>query len=293
MDDPLIDISTGCSAKCRYCLHQYKNIAPSRIMDRAVFYNIIGIIAKEGLKRVYLYMSGEPVLHPLFYDFLHTTTIFKIVPNVASKLPVLFDSRGMEDILFETEVPIEFDITVDSIDRETQKKIAPGLNTEVVLENIKRVAELRKRYSNKFKVNVITVVNRYNEDNLHSLKSYFNNLGLPWAPKSMGFYMGYKVDDGDVKNISDLATRWNMRKRRFKIIGGKIVSNKKKCGSMLKPAISVDGDVSICCHDMLFEINAGNILKEGSLKKIISSDKYQKLYKAGRKMNLHICKGCN
>ena len=59
------------------------------------------------------------------------------------------------------------------------------------------------------------------------------------------------------------------------------------------PAISAEGDVTICCHDMLHKLRLGNVLEEGSLRKVLRSERFQKALAAGQKGKLEICRGCN
>lgn len=275
----LFDISSACPARCRYCLHQSLGLASNRFVSLDNARAILDILSKENFRYVYLYMSGEPTCHPQFIDLVKLLPPRGITGNVATKLTVPIPWGLLKGM------PIVLDVTVDSLQQESQHHIAPGIRTEVVLRNL---AELK----GILPMTVTTVVNRYNEDELPSLADYFRKRGIPWRAKPMGYYMGSHITQEAVKQAEDLLPRNPRYAARFKIENGKVISRVERC-PFGDPAISADGSVTVCCHDMLFEIETGNMLKAGSLLRVLNGGLYRKFRKLGNERKLSICRGCN
>lgn len=70
-----------------------------------------------------------------------------------------------------------------------------------------------------------------------------------------------------------------------------IISKEDKC-NWLVPTVRWNGEVSICCHDQLGNLNLGNAFKK-PLEIILNSKKYKIFEKKGRKRKLSFCKNCN
>lgn len=290
MNIVMIDISTACGAKCKYCLHQYRNMAVPKFMPFENFTKIIRILSNEGYDYIFPYLSGEPIIHPQYWDMIALMSEYKMTSNTASKLCYKIDMNRAANVFSKNRYPIHFDITIDAHNQETQDKIAKNINNSMVYENLSALAKISSK--NKLvSISVVTVVNSYNEEYLNKIKRMVIGCGVSkWTPKPMGYYMGYNIMPEDEKMISEMSSQKN---RRFSIVNGKIVSKMKSCDKFLKPVIGVNGEVTICCHDMLYNVNTGNVLKTGSLKEIINSSVYQNARKLGSQMLLPICKGCN
>ena len=291
----LLDISTGCPAKCKYCLHQVKRLVTPRIMQKDNFIAIVDTLKAEGFNFVYLYASGEPLLNKYWMYFILYCASKRVVSNLATKLTVKIDFKQLREVLHLCAVErrrVELLFTVDTLRQETQKKIAPGIKTDVVLENLDGMKEVNAQCS-YVKMTAHTVVNRYNEDELGEIKNYFNTLGIKWAPRRMGYFIGRKIEREDVEMMQDMLPKSTRYPARFTVKDGKIVGKTGRCTDRLQPVISPEGDVAICCRDMLYECTAGNILEAGSLNKILQSDRYMALVEKARKMELSICQGCN
>ena len=139
---------------------------------------------------------------------------------------------------------------------------------------------------------VSTVISRHNEQDLGRIGAFFARRGLAWAPKTMGYYMGSKLNEAAMAQIIELVPKHQAYRGRFAIRDGRLVSLLRRC-PYHEPCISVDGDVSVCCHDMLFENKTVNVLEVGSLKAALASPEFVAARKLGDQMKLPICQGCN
>jgi MoaA/NifB/PqqE/SkfB family radical SAM enzyme len=285
----IIDICTACGAKCKYCLHQYRNMVSGKKMSREVFYKILDILKKERYSYVYPYLSGEPLLHPQYWEFMTSASKAGIVTNTATKLCIDIDKKDMTDTFSSLSVPMHFDITIDADNQKTQDKIAKHINIDQVFENLTTLASTIGKAP--VSILVITVVNAFNEDRLSKILERVYKCGVKaWCPKAMGYFMGYVMRQEDILMISDMEPRHTYK--RFLVKNGELVCHKSACEYII-PVIGVDGQVTICCHDMLYHESKWNILETGSLNAIIHSKEYQEKTNLGKKVQLPICKGCN
>jgi len=276
----LIDITTICPHNCVYCYHQKESLVAPANMSIETFESIVSILAKERFNRIYLYMSGEPLVHPDFYHFVHRCGQKGFETNVATKAgipinwPALIGAqmafkKGGGRLRWLIEVPAWNQKTADhicSIDLKKQK------------ENLRVFGNMAR--SGKYK-NVSwrtdTIVTKWNEKELSKIKNGIFKFGFTsWISKPPGYYLD------DKKNQDWFPSR---RYNRRLILG------RQKCPFPRNVAINVSGDVSVCCHDMLFQIKVGNVVKEKTLKGIINRN--QVIMKKRLAMKLKICRKCN
>lgn len=289
MKSVLIDICTACGAKCKYCLHQYRNMVKPKTMSFAMFNDIVKKLKKDGYERVYPYLSGEPILNPEYWDMVELLSQYGIESNTASKLCFKIDWRKAEQVLSRLKTHAHFDITIDAADDVTQRKIAAGIDNSIVYKNLSRLVKTATCCD--VDITVVTVLNRYNMESMPQIKDRVLSCGVKrWAAKSMGYYMGYAMTPEDHALVSDMIVPGNPR---CVVSNGRVVSKMTSCGSYIKPVIGVNGEVTICCHDMLYKQSRWNINDYDSLDKIIGTREYQDMIKAGQEMKLDICTGCN
>lgn len=158
----------------------------------------------------------------------------------------------------------------------------------------KNIEELSRIKSKSVKFNFSTVVTKANESELDDIKSKLDSYGFSnWAPGGMCYYMMNLAKEEDIKKITSFIPDNIEYRNRLDMQDGKIITPEYDyCGNII-PSISVDGDVTICCHDMLHRLNMGNIIQAGSLRKIINGKKYKEAVRKGRDMKLDMCKGCS
>jgi len=284
----MLDIMTACTAKCRYCLHQFNNLTKPQAMSMKDFEAIKSTFTREHWDYVYMYLSGEPLLHPQYWSMLAEMSRAGITTNTASKLCFEISDAHMDYALCQLKAPAHFDITIDAHNQDTQNHISTGIDTEEVYENLKQLASW---LGSKVAVTVTTVVNRFNAPHLKEIQARVKSCGVAsWTSKPMGYYMGYMMTPEDEAMIVDLAPN---RSARFDVIDGHVRPRMKSCSRFIKPVIGVDGKVTVCCHDMLFRQAHWDLLQTNSLDAIVQSKAYRKAIALGKKMKLDICKGCN
>jgi MoaA/NifB/PqqE/SkfB family radical SAM enzyme len=289
MKHVLLDITTACAAKCKYCLHQYRNMVKPRAMTQDHFVEITRILVAEKYNYVFPYMSGESMRHPRYWPWMLAMSRAGIMTNTASKLCFEINSADVVNCFANLEAPMHFDITIDAPNQSIQGSIAKNIDNDLVFKNLAMFVSLS--CASPVSISVVTVVNKYNQDHLPEISRRIRSAGAEtWAPKPMGYYMGYRMQPQDEAMIVEMAPS---KSSRFAIVGGHVASKMKSCGKFLKPVIGPAGDVTICCHDMLYHEVVGNVLKAGSLDAVVKSTAYREKVELGKKMKLEICRGCN
>jgi MoaA/NifB/PqqE/SkfB family radical SAM enzyme len=285
----VIDICTICKSNCVYCLHQRKKLAKPQIMRYEIFCDTLKILEIERYKKIHIFQSGEPFLHPDIGSMIWQISGSDIKLTIGTRLNANITFGILEDSIDKANNTIEFLITIDSIIK--MNEISPGMDKKLVIHNIQQLSKLLKYKNVKF--TFVSVVSKVNENDIEEVKRFVNSYGFTnWYAESMGYYMWKLAPKSELDMISKFITSNETYKDRFDIVNGQFITKRLHCNAQI-PTISPTGDVSICCHDMLHTVNAGNILKEGSLNKIIKSEKYQKLKKLGLNKQLEICRSCN
>jgi MoaA/NifB/PqqE/SkfB family radical SAM enzyme len=285
----VIDICTICKSNCVYCLHQKNKLVKPQLIDFSLFKRLVYVLRTDKIKKIHLFQSGEPLLHPQIYDMIKLLSELGINCTIGTRLNAKIDISKLEHIIAYAGSIIEFLITIDTIAR--MNEISSGMNKKLVIYNIQQLSKLLKYKNVRF--TFVSVVSKVNENDIEEVKRFVNSYGFTnWYAESMGYYMWHLASKVDLENISKFITSNAKYKSRFDMKDGKAIETNRHCNGQI-PTINPDGDVSICCHDMLHTINAGNILEVGSLNKIIKSDKYKNLKALGVKKQLEICKSCN
>jgi len=293
----IVDICTACGADCVYCLHQAAGLATPRLMPRESFMTLVDILARERYELVYLYQSGEPLLHPDFSEFLVAVAERGMNSSTATKIFSKIDFSALDAALTRCDATgrtAEFLITIDALSQEAQDKIGPGIRTEAVKRNLAGMARLNAAHPS-MKCLLDTVVNAYNEKDLGAITAFMRELGFTkWFPKRMGYFMPSLARKQDLDAIADAVPENAEHAARFSIVEGRLVPSEEQHACDLGAAvINPEGDVTVCCHDMLHKNRLGNVLEAGSVRAVLAARPFQEAAAKGRVMGLPICQGCN
>ncbi len=288
-DRVLLDICTICRAKCVYCLHQRRNMVKPEVMDWGLFVKIVRTLAKENFRLVNLLQSGEPFLHPRICDMIAMVAALGMDSHIDTRLNASIDFASLDWAISKASYckrRVHINVTIDSF--EDPKAISPGINKELVSRNLGNLALLKNLGS----ADIIfsTVVTKANENELDSIRQKLAGLEFTnWTPVPMAYYQQELATPEDIAEVSKFIPDNPQYRTRF---DGKGTEASGDCGGIV-PTISVHGDVTVCCHDMLHQLRLGNVGEVGSLRNILASSAYRKTLKLARQRALKICRGCN
>ena len=304
----LVDVCSVCPHRCVYCHHQRWQTGTNAVMPTPMFKQIIDIMKAEGFSRAIVYQAGESFAHPDIYELLEHVADSGMTTEIASKLAVSVDWARIDamcDVFKSHGKQLRIVYEVDSLEKETALKIAGRINISQQKQNLQTLGAMVQRRGEQRRSDTpglyttgASIVTAWNEHELAALQKQITSYGLPhWQPKQMGLYkIGAMTEEQHEEALTALPTNRTWRARvTTKQIDGKtrLVSNRGGCRHARRPSISPHGNVTICCHDMNYELELGNVVEVGSLLEIVNSDLYQTTRERGGRRQLSICDGCN
>lgn len=145
-------LSTKCNSRCIMCeVVRKKWDMPEQTLDE--------------IKQLLPYLQsvnwqgGEVLLLDNFYELFLESLKNKSLKQTIVSNGMLLNDRWIDAL---TDADIEFTISIDGINKEIYEKIRYGSKYDVLLKNIKKLNEVRKRKNSKLKLKMHTVVMRSN-----------------------------------------------------------------------------------------------------------------------------------
>lgn len=135
-----LESASGCNLKCKMCFQSF-NPPPSGFMDMELFKKIINEGTAKGLCSIKLQYRGEPLLHPKLPEMVKYA-------KEKGVIEVMFNTNGtlLDEEKAKAFIDANLDKIIFSIDGHTPEvyeKIRIGGKFKTVLENVKRLKELR------------------------------------------------------------------------------------------------------------------------------------------------------
>ncbi len=244
-------------------------------MDFSLFTKIIDDASAQGISRVFLYLHGEPFLHPKIVEMIGYVKSKRMAVTLTTN-GMLLDERMMESI-FESGVD-NGDHLIFSIlgfSRNVHEKIMRGVDHDKVIGNVMQLLERRKAHRRNGPI--IEVVMYAMPENEHEQSQHFEY----WK--------------GVVDHVRDVGSISRQFATNFKISGGD--GNKKKNCSNLWERMTVlwNGDVTLCCADIDGKYVFGN-LGTTTIRAAWHEERYrkiQRLHKQGELEKIFLCSKCD
>lgn len=145
-------LSFVCNAKCIHCI--YNSFAETKLstgsgkafMDEAVFKKIADECAKYPHNLLRIVGFGEPMLHPKFIELM------TYAKSAGCNVGVITNGSLMTADISEKLLDINIDaidISVDAFSKEVYEQIRVGLDFNRLVENVKKLVELRNKKQKK------------------------------------------------------------------------------------------------------------------------------------------------
>jgi pyruvate-formate lyase-activating enzyme len=198
-----IDITEKCNHACIHCQHQQftkSNYYRGFEMEKDIHTKFIREVENEG-KNITQYIryssKGEPLLHPLAYDFL-----FEAIHNTG-KIPITLTSNGScinhtkMEALFDEGLHL-IDISIDAYLPDTYKKIRRGGIFNNVIESVKKMIEYKKYNDSKTQIVVSYIEQPLNIKETLNFKNF-------WVTEGVDYVVIRKLHSnaGKIKHIAD------------------------------------------------------------------------------------------
>lgn len=269
-----IEPTNYCNANC-ICCSVSKSSREKGYMDFDLFRKIIDDASQIGVKRVHLYLHGEPMLHPQIVDMISYIKSKSIGFHLTTN-GVLFNKDKIEAILRSGVTSADHIIfSVLGYSKEVHEKIMKGVDHGRVLKNINDFLDCRKKH----KVNgpVIETILYTMPENEHE-KAQFAK------------YWRRTVDH--VRIIDSISKQFSELKRNE----NEIPSRKQTCTNLWERMdIFWNGDVTICIADVDGNFILGNLEKD-SITEVWNSKRMlsiKKMHKEKQFEKIPLCFRCD
>jgi len=291
----LIEPTNNCNLKCETCI---RHDLPFGFGDMS-FENYKIIINKlKGLIRVHLQGQGEPFLHKDIFRMINYASDKGIIVTTTSNGTLL--NSEMAKKIIESKLD-EIVISVDSIDKETCESIRKGVKFDVLIDNIKRLSEMRKGRKKKLKMSIGMTIIKDNLKEIPEFIKFFSEMGINelifQRLLTNEFYVKHYETNflkeqliSEKELIKEIKKNKELAKRR----NISILFDEGKCNWLWSQIyVNYMGDVNPCC--LVLDPNnpkLGNLLKQ-DFKKIWNNQEYKNLRRLLiNKKVPNVCKGC-
>ncbi len=295
-----VEVSSVCNYKCHVCTAGNGQMNREReVMDEARFRALAGILVGEGVKSFQLLCIGEPFVNPHIYK------IIAAAYDYVEKLDVLTNGSRLDvDRLAPYGDKLALHYSLDSTRYEAYAAYrgATRKDFENALENLRKLSQTSVR------VYVSTLAMRCNEDHLDEIKEFVRKLGFqhniysphysPFGVQAGQLPAGVAVEHNyvakryaapaDYEKMAPRSERWksfdHYRHEPESDVYVNTTRPDKTCwAGTFQPWITVEGDVVPCCMEAYYPtVKFGNILAEGSFRKLWFSERYRGFRKALR-----------
>jgi len=267
-----LELTSVCNAKCIMC-PRHNMEREMKVMDFNLFKKIIDDCAELGVKRFGLNGYGEIFTAKKYYaEFIDYLQL--MIPDAVIIINTNASLMWEEQAQYLIDKKIDtVHVDIDGATKKTFETVREKLNFEDVVNNTKRLIELRKAQGKIFpKVRVGMIVQKEND---HEYKQHFEM----WKDVA-----DYTSQDYMVSRLNSV-----VKYKEEKIVG-------HPCSlPFFDLNIWSDGNAVMCCDDWNGEEKMGNVMNS-SIKEIWNNEKFKnvrKLHQEGRAAELSTCSKCD
>jgi radical SAM protein with 4Fe4S-binding SPASM domain len=265
-----VEPTNVCDLNCIMCPRKRILQRGKEFMTLELFTRIIDEAADWGVERVVLQMGGEPLLHPQFPEMLQYSKKKGLRVDFNTNANSLTEEKakailksGLDKIVF----------SVDGVSAATYEKVRWGGNYDRVIRNIKRFTHLKNtgEYVKPETVLQTIIMNGTEEET--------NMIIQTWRGVVDRIAITVVTENADNEGVSLLEINPN--------------SKKIPC-SMLWNTLAVfgNGDVTVCCTDIVGDLVIGNILTD-SLQSLWKGTKFNQMREIHRKRQFEKIPKCS
>ena len=289
----VIDLVSVCNIRCPMCSVPpdiASDFTNKKHIDLEFFKSII-----DGLDGyvtdLSLVYSGEPLLHPHFYDIVNYVKDTYYVLTISNG--TVIKGKRLETICDGIDY---MQFSFDGNTKESYEKYRVGAKFEEVRDNINTVLKKKKKIGTGLPVITITyLVNSYNESEVEDSRKYWIGKGVNnFFEKAINLNLHRRSDD---KGEEDLK-HWLPSDKEINLYDNisesgdiKFKKQLKPCEILKSPVIRGDGEILMCCHDLNNSVKIGNIQNIG-FKEKWESESYVKIRRNGSNRKYPICQVC-
>lgn len=261
------EITNACNLKCLMCPRN-KMRRQVEHMDRGTFEKIVAG-NRPHLEFVSLNGYGDPLLHPDLFEYLEICREHGVKTGISTNCTTL-DEKMARKLL--AGPPDQLILALDSVVKESYKRIRVGADFDNVLQNATRFLRLREGRPGPPFVIIQCIYMPETENQIRKFSRYFND---------------YRYDAIRIRQLTHTGRERKGARYRHKF---------SPCYWLwVEPMILSNGTVVPCCQDVNGELALGNI-KENSLGELWAKGPIATLrekHAEGERGSIPICGTCN
>lgn len=264
----VIEVTNHCNLACIMCPHSSMKRSKGK-MDKALFKKIINEISGK-TELVYLYGTGESLIHSEIYDFIdyaHEQGLFTVLSTNG-----LLMTRDTSERLLTSKLD-HLTIALDGGVKETYESIRIKGDFDTLICNIKDFLKAKKRRGHGPYTCLQVIYMKKNAHEKKLFKNLFNKEEIRQIDqfRFKPLYETYNLKNTPVTHSRPCYWVWNMM------------------------SIYWNGDVALCCMDADARYNLGNVSQQ-SVKEIWNSSRISAIRDKHKKMkydSMPLCDTCD
>ena len=234
-----IEITTKCNLICTFCKNGTEAVQSRGSMNLEE-YKLILNQGKLFWRRINLWGTGEPFLHPDFFRMARIAKEMNIERIKVSTNGHLFTDKNIKLVLANGITDIR--IAIESVDPEAYRKQRVKGDLSKVVIGLKKMVAARNEHNKKIKISICSVVSTLDPSERERVADFTKNIGAD-EYEAMANIWG---DQFQIEKLPMPTSRCNQQLNTFNVLA--------------------NGDVIPCCHTYLGEIILGNIYNNSVLE---------------------------
>lgn len=250
-----IEPTNYCNLQC-VCCPVWRSPRPRGFMDLAFYEKIVEDAALSGVKRLRLFLHGEPLLHPHLDKMISFAKSRGLAVHITTNGMPLSEKTSRAILQAGVTRADHLTISVLGASKETVEQIMHRTNYDKVVANITRFLELR----NEMKMNgpVVETIFYTMPQNENEEERFIKF----WRGKVDHVRLGGQISESFAGNLNRPAPH---------------IARQKTCTNLWeRMTVFWNGDVTLCCQDVDGHWILGN-LKTQSIREVWNSEKLKSI----------------
>ena len=244
-----VEMTNECNLERPMCARTTEMTRPVQHMSKAVFQRIIDEADELRVRKLWLHMFGESLLHPQIYDFIEYAARKTRIGLVALSTNVTTLNERNARRLIESglgHLILSVDAQSDDI-----YKIVRGFDFARVRANTRRFLELHREYESTMSVNVSIIA-------MGIKAAEIGDFRREWAPFESG---RVKVLVKTLTNFGGLVDTGQFAGGEPDSLDAARTDGRRKTCPQLWDSLTVqsNGDIVACCYDINGSMGYGNV----------------------------------
>jgi MoaA/NifB/PqqE/SkfB family radical SAM enzyme len=203
-----IIIDSRCNLRCRMCIYHSKEILRPQTkfwINFNQFKAVVDVLYDNGLKSCHICAIGEPFLNKDIFRMIEYSKRKGLYTSVLSNGENKILSKNLESVV---ESGLDMFITdLDSGDKDQAEFIKRGIKYDELISNLRTLLDLRAKGKSDMKVQLNSIVMKYNYMNLERLFDTAHSLGIDSVMLSYLVPVSEKYDFMSIRNAINLSDK--------------------------------------------------------------------------------------